>query len=141
MKAVADLWPLLIIAGFAFCVYAVIRLARRFSPGAVSAGPKTPPDSLIKGQTEAAEDLRTIEKRLDTRPGSMIQRIEASCLELGVPVDGITSGTSPERHIDHLLFRLETHLGIDFAQQAAFERGASQQQANSVPRQNEGLPT
>lgn len=141
MKTVADLWPLFVTAGFAFCAYAVIRLARRFSPGAVSAGPKTPPASLIKGQTEAAEDLRTIEKRLDTRPGSMIQRIEASCLELGVPVDGITSGTSPEHHIDQLLHRLEAHLGIDFAQQAGFEHDVLNQPASSVPRETEGLPT
>lgn len=118
MKIFADLWPLLIVAGFGFLLYAVIRITRRFSPGAVSAGPKVPPDSLIKGQTEAAEDLRTIEKRLDTRPGSMIQRIEASCAEVGVAVDGISAAVTPEEHIDILLRRLEAALGLNFSQQA-----------------------
>ena len=118
MKTLADLWPLLVVAGLAFCVYAVIRLTRRFSPGAVSAGPKTPPDSLISDQTETAEDLRRIEKRLDTRPGSMIERIQSSCVELGVPIDGISPQTLPEQHIDLLLRRLEAHLGLGFAQQA-----------------------
>ncbi len=112
VKAIADLWPLLVIAALGFCAYAVIRLAKRFSPGAVSAGPKAPPDSLIKGQTETAEDLRTIERRLDTRPGSMITRIQSSCAELGVATDGIPPGSAPEHHIDVLLGRLEAHLGF-----------------------------
>lgn len=118
MKVFADLWPLVIFAGFAFVVYAVIRLTRRFSPGAVSAGPKTPPDSLITGKTETADDLRKIESRLDTRPDSLIERIETSCAELGVSVLGIPHTTPPEQHIDELLRRLEAHLGLDFAQQA-----------------------
>lgn len=117
MKVIADVWPLLIVAGLAFCVYAVIRLTRRFSPGAVSAGPKTPPDSLLTDKTETAEDLRRIEKRLDTRPGSMIERIQSSCVELGVPTEGIPPLTPPERHIDLLLRRLEAHLGLGAAQQ------------------------
>ncbi len=118
MKVIADVWPLLIVAGLAFCVYAVIRLTRRFSPGAVSAGPKTPPDSLLTDKTETAEDLRRIEKRLDTRPGSMIERIQSSCVELGVPTEGIPPLTQPDQHIDLLLRRLETHLGLGTAHQA-----------------------
>lgn len=113
MKTLAELWPLLVTAGLGFCLYAVIRLAKRYSPGAVSAGPKTPPDSLIKGQTETAEDLRSIEQRLDTRPGSMIVRIQSSCNELGVSVHDIPPGLEPERHIDLLLGRLEAHLGFE----------------------------
>lgn len=112
LRAIADLWPLLIVAGLAFCVYAVIRLVRRFSPGAVSAGPKTPPDSLVKDKVDTAEGLRTIEARLDTRPEAMIDRIERSCIELGVPVDGIAPLTPPEQHIDQLLRRLEAHLDL-----------------------------
>jgi len=131
METFADLWPLVIIAGVGFCIYAVVRLARRFSPGSVSAGPKTPPDSLIKGQTETAVDLRTIEKRLDTRPGSMIERIQSSCAELGVAVDGIPPGTPPEQHIDVLLQRLEAHLGLDFSQAILAEPVAN----------NEGMST
>ena len=119
MKAIADLWPLFIIAAVAFCVYAVIRLTKRFSPGAISAGPKTPPASLLSDKIETAEDLRRIEKRLDTRPGSMIERIQASCTELGVPIGGIAHHTPPEEHIELLLHRLEVHLGLGFAQQAA----------------------
>lgn len=113
MRAIADLWPLLVLAGLAFCLYAVIRLTRRFSPGAVSAGPKTPPDSLIKEKVDTAEDLRTIEARLDTRPDAMINRIERSCIELGVPIDGIAPLTPPEQHIDQLLRRLEAHLELE----------------------------
>lgn len=132
MTVLADLWPLFVVAGFAFCVYAVIRLAGRFSPGAVSAGPKTPPDSLIKGQTETAEDLRTIEQRLDTRPGSLIQRVEASCRELGVSVDGIPPGGAPETHIDILLRRLEHQLGLDFAHQV--DRSQDHSLTSSIPK-------
>ncbi len=146
MKTIADLWPLLVIAGLGFCVYGVIRMARRFSPGSVSAGPKTPPDSLIKGQTEAAEDLRTIEKRLDTRPESMIHRIESSCVELGVPAGGIAPGIAAEQHIDLLLRRLEAHLGLDFSQQDFSQHGFSQdrvfdQSVTGVQATNEGFPT
>jgi len=121
MKLFADLWPLLIVAGLAFGVYAVIRLAGRFSPGAVSAGPKTPPDSLVTGKTDTAENLRTIESRLDTRPESMIERIQTSCTQVGVAIGGIPHSTPPEQHIDELLRRLEAHLGLDFAQQAALD--------------------
>lgn len=112
MKVVADLWPLLVVAALGFCMYALIRLTSRFSPGAKSAGPKTPPDSLFSDKTETAETLRTIEERLDTRPGAMIDRIERSCRDLGVPVDRIEPGVSPEQRIDVLLRRLETHLGL-----------------------------
>lgn len=124
MKLFADLWPLFVIAGLCFCLYAVIRLAGRFSQGAVSAGPKTPPDSLIKGQTDTAVDLRTIEKRLDTRPGSMIQRIQQSCAELGVPTRDIPPATAPDQHIDQLLSRLEAHLGFDAVQQVMIDQQA-----------------
>ena len=54
MSALADLWPLLVVAGCGFLFYAVIRLARRFSPGSVSAGPKTPPDATHLGRSDLA---------------------------------------------------------------------------------------
>lgn len=125
MTLFADLWPLFVIAGLCFCLYAVIRLGGRFSQGAVSAGPKTPPDSLIKGQTDTAVDLRTIETRLDTRPDFMIGRIQQSCAELGVAAGDIPPGMPPEQHIDLLLQRLEAHLGFDFAQSVAFDQPAN----------------
>ena len=116
MSALADLWPLLVVAGCGFCAYAIVRLARRFSPGSINAGPKKPPDASHLGQSELADDLRRIERRLDTRPESLIRRIEQSCQELGVPIDGVTPAgqapVAPELHIDLLLHRLETHLQL-----------------------------
>ena len=112
MTLLADLWPVLVLAAVGFCVFALIRLVRRISPGAVSAGPQTPPGSLISDKTDTAETLRTIEHRLDTRPGAMIQRIEQSCVELGVPTDGIDASATPEHRMDQLLQRLESHLDL-----------------------------
>ena len=116
MKLIADLWPLLVVAGLAFLVYSVVRLTKRFSPGAVSAGPKRPPDATHLGQSELADDLRRIDRRLDTRPESLIKRIQRSCIELGVPADGIVNPAGgpipPEQHIETLLSRLEVHLEL-----------------------------
>lgn len=111
VTAIADIWPLLVIAASGFLVFAVVRLARRFSPGALSAGPRTPPDARHLGQSELADDLRTIERRLDTRPDSLIARIEQSCRELGVRTDGVAD-VPPHLHIDVLLQRLEHHLEL-----------------------------
>lgn len=116
MKVLADLWPLLLAAGCGLLVYAIVRLTRRFSPGSVSAGPKRPPDATNLGQSDLADDLRRIERRLDTRPASIIQRIERSCREVGVRTDGViaTDGgpVSPEEHIDVLLRRVEAYLEL-----------------------------
>lgn len=115
MSALADVWPLLVVAGCGFLFYAVIRLARRFSPGSVSAGPKTPPDATHLGRSDLADDLRRIERRLDTRPASMIRRIEESCHELGVSTHVQPVGPTalePQIHIDLLLERLETQLQL-----------------------------
>lgn len=111
MTTIADIWPLLVIAACGILVFAVIRLARRLSPGALNAGPRTPPDARPLGQSDMADDLRTIERRLDTRPDSLIARIERSCRELGVPTEDIAD-TPPEAHIDLLLQRLEHHLEL-----------------------------
>jgi hypothetical protein len=116
MTAIADLWPLLLIAGCGFLVYALLRLTRRFSPGAVSAGPRLPAGAINAGQSEVADDLRHIERRLDTRPDSLIHRIEESCRELGVATnDGATPDGVPmsvEQHIGLLLDRLEARLEL-----------------------------
>jgi len=116
MKVIADLWPLLLVAGCGFLVYAIVRLTKRFSPGAISAGPKRPPDATHLGQSELADDLRRIDRRLDTRPDSLIKRIQRSCIELGVPVHGIVNqvggAVPPEQHIESLLARLEAHLEL-----------------------------
>ncbi len=112
MKALAEFWPLLLTAGCGFLVFAVVRLARRFSPGSLSAGPKVPPNAVDAGQSETAADLRKIERRLDTRPESLIKRIEGSCHEVGVSTAGIAPNTSPERHIEILLDRLEHQLEL-----------------------------
>jgi len=112
MTVLADAWPLLLIAGFGLVLFAVVRLIRRFSPGAVSAGPKMPPNAANTGQSDAAADLRRIERRLDTRPESLIERIEGSCHEVGVSTAGVAPGTSAERHIEILLDRLEHELGF-----------------------------
>ncbi len=111
MTALADLWPLVLVAGCGFLVFAVARLARRFSPGALSAGPKAPPDSTNLGQSDLADDLRRIDRRLDTRPESLIRRVEQSCHELGVATHGIAAG-DPQAHLEILLQRLEAQLEL-----------------------------
>lgn len=111
MTALADLWPLVLVAGCGFLVFAVTRLARRFSPGALSAGPKRPPDAMHLGQSDLADDLRRIDRRLDTRPESLIRRVEHSCHELGVATHGIAVGDA-EAHLEILLQRLEAHLEL-----------------------------
>ncbi len=111
MTALADLWPLVLVAGCGFLVFAVARLARRFSPGALSAGPKAPPDATNLGQSDLADDLRRIDRRLDTRPESLILRVEQSCHELGVATHGIAA-ENPEAHLELLLQRLEAELEL-----------------------------
>lgn len=113
MTFVADAWPLLVLVALALLLFAVVRLVKRISPGAVGAGPKQPPESLIKSQTDTAEGLRTIATRLDVHPNSMIRRVEGSCRELGVPTDGITADLNPYQQLDILLRRLEAQLGLE----------------------------
>ncbi len=116
MSALAELWPLLLVAGCAGFVFAAARLGRRFSPGALSAGPRLPPDPTNLGHSELADDLRRIDRRLDTRPVSLIRRLEHSCHELGVAVADVTSPDgrvpNPEAHIEILLRRLEAQLEL-----------------------------
>lgn len=129
MTAIADVWPLMLVAACGFVAYAILRLTRRFSPGALNAGPKAPPDAVHHGQSDLADDLRRIERRLDTRPDSLIRRIEQSCQQLGVATDDLGSSGGVARpadqHIDLLLDRLEAHLDLPPIVAAAPSGGAS----------------
>ncbi len=110
VEVIAEVFPLIATVAILTVVILGVRSLTRRSAGATDAGPIEPEQAPVPGLSATAQDLRSIQHRIDTNPEQIVSSLRELCRSVGIDHSYPQPGAGPA--IDVLVRRLEQHLEL-----------------------------